>query len=50
MECRRGFLEDPELVYDEQDDLFRFRDGRFALSREHAEWALFKQRGRLRGL
>jgi hypothetical protein len=26
----------PPVVYDEQKNLFRFRDGRFASSREHA--------------
>jgi hypothetical protein len=31
-----GQLED-ELVYDEEKDLFRFRDGRFAISRERAD-------------
>jgi len=30
---------DSELVYDEEHDVFRFPDGRFALSREHADWA-----------
>jgi hypothetical protein len=31
MEARRqGFLKDPALVYDEEHDLFRFRDGKFA--------------------
>ena len=29
----------PAVVYDEQKNLFPFRDGRFA-SREHADWAL----------
>jgi hypothetical protein len=34
MEARRqGFLADPAYVYDEEHDLFRFRDGRFAFSR-----------------
>jgi hypothetical protein len=32
---------DPKLVYDEEADLFRFRsDGRFAFSREYADWEL----------
>jgi len=40
---------DPALVYDEEKDLFRFTDGRFAFSREHADWALLRKRGRMRG-
>jgi hypothetical protein len=40
---------DPAFVYDEVHDLFRFTDGRFAFSREHADWALLRKRGRLRG-
>jgi hypothetical protein len=34
-----------ELVYDREHDLFRFADGRFALSREHADWAGLKAMG-----
>jgi len=41
-------LGDPALVYGEEKDLFRFRDGRFAFSREHGNWELFKKRGRMR--
>jgi hypothetical protein len=26
-------------------ELIRFRDGRFAFSREHADWALLRKRG-----
>jgi hypothetical protein len=33
------------LVYDEEKDLFRFTDGRFAYSREHADWGLLRERG-----
>jgi hypothetical protein len=29
---------DSELVYDKERDVFRFSDGRFALSKEHANW------------
>ena len=48
-ECRRqGWGADPALVYDEESDLFRFRDGQFAFSREHADWALLRKRGRLK--
>ena len=36
---------DPALIYDEEKDLFRFRDGGFAFSREHAAWALLSKRG-----
>jgi hypothetical protein len=39
----------PAYVHDEEQGLFRFRDGRFAFSREHADWALLRKRGRLRG-
>jgi hypothetical protein len=38
---------DPALVYDEEHDLFRFRDGRFAFSREWADWPLLRKRGRM---
>ena len=35
-ECRRqGWGADPVLVYDEERDLFRFREDKFAFSREH---------------
>ena len=40
---------DPALVYDEEKDLFRFIDGLFAFSREHADWRLLRKRGRLSG-
>jgi hypothetical protein len=36
---------DSELVYDEEYEVFRFADGRFALSREHADWAGLKAIG-----
>jgi hypothetical protein len=50
MECRRqGWGADPALVYDEENDLFRFRDGQFAFSREHGNWELLKKRGRMEG-
>ena len=45
MECRRqGWGADPALVFDEERELFRFRDGKFAFSRKHAEWRLLKKR------
>ena len=37
MEFRKVGWGDPALVYDEEKDLFRFRDSRFAFSREHAD-------------
>jgi hypothetical protein len=37
------------MVYGEQKDLFRFRDGRFAFSRHHADWELLRKRGRMKG-
>ena len=49
VECRRQGWGDPAFVYDEEHDLFLFTDGRFAFSREHADWALLRKRGRLRG-
>jgi hypothetical protein len=41
---------DSALVYDEEKDLFRFTDGCFAFSREHADWGLLRERGRIKGL
>jgi hypothetical protein len=50
MEARRqGFLKDPALVYDEEHDLFRFRDGKFAFSRKHANRVHSHQGGRILG-
>ena len=34
-----------EFVYDEEDDLFRFEDGRFAFSRTEADLKLLEERG-----
>jgi hypothetical protein len=50
MESRNLGWGDPALVYDEQKNLFRFRNGRFAFSRDHADWELFRKRGRMKGL
>jgi hypothetical protein len=47
MECREQGWGDPVLR--RGTDLFRWTDRRFAFSREHADWALLKKRGRLRG-
>ena len=33
------------MVYDEEKDLFRFTDGRFAFSREHAHCGLLSKWG-----
>jgi len=38
---------DPTLFYDEENVLFRFRDGRVAFSREWADWPLLRKRGRM---
>ena len=35
-------------VYDAEADVFRFPDGRFALSKEHAYWAGLKAVGYFR--
>ena len=40
MEFRQVGWGDPALVYDEEKDLFRFVDGRFAFSREPADQAM----------
>jgi hypothetical protein len=50
MESRKVGWADPTLVYDEEKDLFRFRDRRFAFSRDHADWALLSKRERMKGL
>ena len=34
-----------DFVYDEERDLFRFKDGRFAFSRTHANTRLLQERG-----
>lgn len=48
-ECRRQGWGDPAFVYDEENDLFHWTDGTFAFSREHADWALLRKRGRIKG-
>jgi hypothetical protein len=50
MESRKVGWGDPALIYDEEKNLFRFRDGRFAFSREHADWTLLRKRSRAKGL
>jgi hypothetical protein len=50
MESRKVGWGDPASVYDEEKDLFRFIDGRFAFSREHADWASLRKRERMKGL
>jgi hypothetical protein len=49
MESHKVGWQDPALVYDEED-LFRFTDGRFAFSRDHVDWELLRKRGRMKGL
>jgi len=49
IEFRKIGWGDPAYFYDEEHGLFRFRDGRFAFSREHADWALLRKRGRMKG-
>ena len=34
-----------ELNYDEEQDCFRFRDGRFAVSEAKADWKLLEELG-----
>jgi hypothetical protein len=34
-----------DFVYDEESDLFRFKDGRFAFSRTRADLNLLEERG-----
>jgi hypothetical protein len=48
-ELRKVGWGDPALVHDGERGLFCFRDGRFAFCREHADWALLRKRGRLKG-
>jgi hypothetical protein len=50
IEFRKVGWGDPVLVYDEEYDLFRFTDGRFVFSREHADWERLRKRGRMKGL
>ncbi len=42
---REGGSPGPDLVYDAEPGLYRFPDGRFALSREHADWRGLKEIG-----
>jgi hypothetical protein len=49
IELRKVGWGDPAFVHDEERGLFRFHDGRFAFSREHADWALLRKRRRLKG-
>ena len=50
MESRKQGWGDPTLVYDQEKNLFRFTDGRFAFSRDHADWALLRKRGWMKRL
>ena len=49
VECRRQGWGDPAFVVDEEKDLFRWTDGRFAFSRDHADWEPLRKKGRMRG-
>ncbi len=50
VELRKIGWGDPAYVYDEEHELFRFTDGKFAFSRRHADWELLRKRGRLKGM
>ena len=50
MESRKVGWGDPAMVYDEEKDLFYFTDGRFASSRDHADWKLLRKRSRMNEL
>jgi hypothetical protein len=43
-------LGDTAYVHDKERELFRFHDGKFAFSREHANWVLLRKRDRIKGL
>ena len=49
MESGKAGWQDPALVYEEEKDLFRFTDGHFAFSHEHADWELLRKRGPMKG-
>jgi hypothetical protein len=49
MECREQGWGDPAFVYDEEKDLLRWTDGKFAFSREHADRELLRKRGLIKG-
>ena len=49
MESRKVGWGDPALVYDEERERFRFVDGKFAFSREYADWELLRRRDRMKG-
>jgi hypothetical protein len=49
MESRKVGWGDPALVYDEEKEVFRFVDGKFAFSREYADWELLRKRDRMKG-
>ena len=43
MESRKAGWGDSALVYDEEKEVFRFVDGKFASSREYADWELLER-------
>ena len=50
IELRKVDWGDPAYIHDEEHDLSRFTACRFAFSREHADWKLLRNRGRISGL
>ena len=45
LEMRLWEMDMSNLSYDEEQDCFRFRDGRFAFSKTHADWKLLEELG-----
>jgi hypothetical protein len=45
LEMRLWEMDTSNLSYDEEQDCFRFRDGRFAFSKTQADWKLLEELG-----
>ena len=45
LEMRLWEMDMSKLSYDEEQDCFRFRDGRFAFSKTQADWKLLEELG-----
>ena len=45
LEMRLWEMDMSNLSYDEEQDCFRFRDGRFAFSKTRANWKLLEELG-----
>jgi hypothetical protein len=45
LEMRLWEMDMSNLSYDEEQDCFRFRDGRFAFSKTQADWKLLEELG-----